>query len=247
MSFSELKVVSGKEKYISKAKSFCTLSSLSIEEVRKCYDFAFNMTFGNRGEHRNHRSGGTHNRKNGEIFANTFLGKLCEFAVYRQLSYKYEINEPDLSEWELGKWDACDFRIQDKSLSVKSTKYFGNLLLLELKDWSNIGGYLPNDNQQYDFTFLVRIKNDPESLMKQNRILYSDVQERENLWKIFEANGWEYDVPGYITLNELIYLINNEFIIYKGDLLNGKTPMDATNYYCQSGDMHNIESFKLED
>ena len=56
---------------------------------------------------------------------------MCEFAVYSELSIKYEINEPDLIEWDLGKWDDVDFTIFDKTISVKSTKYFGNLLLLE--------------------------------------------------------------------------------------------------------------------
>lgn len=245
MNFLKLRETNVREKQITSRKAFFAISKIPLIYVQKCFNFAYNMTFNKKGEHRSYRSGGMHQRRNGEIFANTFLGKLCEFAVYSELSIKYEINEPDLIEWDLGKWDDVDFTIFDKTISVKSTKYFGNLLLLEKKDWSPTGGYLPNGDKHYDFTFLVRIKNDPETLMKKNRILYSDSLQKDDLWEIFKNNSWEYDIPGFITLEELVFLINNGYIIEQGDLLNGTTPMDATNYYCQAGDMHDINDFLL--
>ena len=56
--------------------------------------------------------------------------------------------------------------------------------------------------------------------------------------------NWEYDIPGFITGEQLIYAINNNFVINQGDMLNGNTKMDAQNYYIQSGDMEDISQLK---
>lgn len=94
------------------------------------------MSFGGNGEHRNHRTGGTHQRKKGEIFANAFQGKLAECAIYNQFYNELDITEPDFETYGLGEWDDADFYINDFKISIKSTKSFGNLLLLETRDWN---------------------------------------------------------------------------------------------------------------
>lgn len=220
--------------------SFIEAGKINNDFVKEAFEFSYLMTFGKMGEHRDHRTGGTHKRRNGEIFANTFQGKLCEFAIYQELSGRHEINMPDLSVYELGKWDSWDFQINGKTISIKSTKSFGQLLLLESNDWTTDGGYIPNGNEIYHFTFMVRLKNDPETIMRLNRIYFSDYVDKSDLWKLFEKNDWAYDIPRYITHEELVFLINNGFIIHKGNLLNGKTRMDADNYYCHLCDMHPI-------
>lgn len=246
MSFNKLKEgSSSRAKFFTSTRPYKTLSILPLADVKKAFDFSYEMSFGSGGEHRDHRSGGTHIRKPGEIFANTFQGKLCEFAIYNLLKDKYEINEPDLSTYGLGEWDDFDFTIGDRIISIKSTKKFGQLLLLESKDWNSDGEYKPSNNEHYDFTFLVRIENDPEGIMRRERKFYSLEEDKDELWNLFKNNNWGYDIPGFITNEELIYLIANKFIIYRGDFLNGKTRMDATNFYCQAGDMHPIDDFKL--
>ena len=74
-----------KIKYISVKKYFDEIGCIKDEYAKKSFEFAYSMTFGSKGQHRAYRSGGRHRRKNGEIFANTFQGKLCEFAVYQTL------------------------------------------------------------------------------------------------------------------------------------------------------------------
>lgn len=54
-----------------------------------------------------------------------------------------------------------------------------------------------------------------------------------------------FDIPGFITNDDLKYLIKNKYIINRGDLLNGKTKMDANNYYCHIEDMHNILNINI--
>ena len=53
--------------------------------------------------------------------------------------------------------------------SRKSTKSYGDLLLLETKDWNDDGEYIPNKdkgNFRYDYTILVRFSPDGEAIMK---------------------------------------------------------------------------------
>ena len=73
--------------YITRRKEFSPLGTFKEQTIKKTLDFAYEMSFGDGGEHRNHRSGGTHVRKNGEIFANTFQGKLED--IKKELNRKW--------------------------------------------------------------------------------------------------------------------------------------------------------------
>ncbi len=231
--------------HITKGLSYSKLGTIQKEIIEEVFDFAFSMSFGKEGEHRSYRSGGTHKRKNGEIFANAFQGKLAEFAFYKEaIRYGLLINKPDLSVWELGKWDDSDFNVNGKFINIKSTKSYGNLLLLETKDWDKQGRYIPNIQKgvaTYDYFILIRMNPFCEEILKQKRMLYSDKIDKEELKTIITEKNWEYDVPGWISHQDLINIINDEYIIKKGDMLNGFTKMDAENFYVQSGDMKDIK------
>ncbi|GCD13023.1 hypothetical protein [Clostridium tagluense] len=230
---------------INTKKIFNAISSFNPVSLKESFDFAYDMSFGKVGEHRDHRTGGSHKRKNGEIFINTFQGKLSEFSIYEIFkSHGIDIPKPDLEKYELGAWDTCDFDIKGVKLAVKSTKKFGQLLLLETKDWNNKGEYLPNKDSNhalYNYFILVRISPDGDSLMKMNKLLYSEQTDRANLENIILNEKWTYDSPGFIKHTELVQIINDGFIIPRGAMLNGKTEMDAENYYIQAGDMHDIK------
>lgn len=219
------------------------------ETIKTVFDFAFDMTFGDKGEHRNHRTGGTIQRKKGEIFANTFQGKLAECAACN-LFYKIDSSVmPDFSVSKLGVWDSVDVIVNGKKIAVKSTKSFGNLLLLEQHDWDDNGRYIPNQDSgsaTYDYFLLVRIKPFCEDVMRNNLWLYTNTVNRESLWAEVNKNIWTYDYAGYISLDHLRYLINNGFVIRKGDILNGGTRIDADNYYVQAGDMPDVAELLLE-
>jgi len=123
-------------------RDFHTPQVIPASFIQPVFEFSYKMTFGNIGNHRDHRSGGSRSRRKGEIFINTFQGKLSEFAIYNHfLKIGYKLQPPDLSCWERGKWDSFDLLVNGKHISVKSTKYFGHLLLLETKDWDRNGRY----------------------------------------------------------------------------------------------------------
>lgn len=231
--------------FITRKKKFEPLPPFSKEIINAVFDFAYDMTFGKEGEHRDHRSGGQHKRRNGEIFINTFQGKLSEFGIYYYLRKNniIDLGRPDLEKWELGKWDDADFICNNKKISIKSTKHFGNLILLETKDWNNEGFYLPN-NAQYDLTILIRVKPDGEKILKSQKLLYLDSCSREQLETLIKNEKWECDIPGFITLDKLKHIINNDFILPKNSYLNGTTKMDAENYYIQAGDLLDIKNLK---
>jgi len=219
------------------------------ETIKTVFDFAFDMTFADKGEHRNHRTGGSLQRKKGEIFANTFQGKLAECATCN-LFYKIDSSVmPDFSISKLGVWDSVDVVVNGKKVAVKSTKSFGNLLLLEQHDWDERGRYIPNQDTgsaTYDYFLLIRVKPFCEDVMRNHRWLYANSVDRDALCREISKEAWTYDYAGYISLEHLRYLIRNNFIIRKGDILNGATRIDADNYYVQAGDMPSVESLLLE-
>lgn len=234
--------------FINKRQLFEPIGRLKSSTVETTLNFAYDMTFGNNGEHRDHRTGGTHLRKKGEIFANTFQGKLSEFALYNILYKDFsDLPKPDIQTYGLGEWDDTDFELRGKKISVKSTKSFGNLLLLETKDWNKDGQYIPNISKgtaDYDFFILIRVNPYIEDILKRNHLLYSQVIDYENISRLILSQTWSYDIPGFITKDQLIYAINNNYVIKQGAMLNGRIPMDAENYYIQSGDMININELK---
>lgn len=231
--------------FFSSVKQFCRGGHLA-EFIEKSFEFSYGMTFGNEGGHREHRSGGIIRRKKGELFCNTFQGKLAEYSIYDLFRSKnIEIDGPDLGMWERGIWDETDFEILGKKISVKSMAFFSNLLLLETADWDENGNYIPNKaagKGTYDFFIAVRIKPDIKNIFKTNRLYYSDTADKQRLHGIISAERWEYDIPGYFTHDDLKEIIKNRNIISQGSFLNGKTRMDADNYYCQTGDLRSTDT-----
>lgn len=218
-------------------------STFKPETIKLVFDFAFAMTFGSEGEHRNHRTGGSNLRKNGEIFADTFQGKLAECAACNLL-YKIDPSVmPDFSISKLGVWDTVDVVVKNKRIAVKSTKSFGNLLLLEQHDWDAKGRYIPNieeGHSNYDYFLLIRIKPGCDDVMKSSRWLYANAINKDDLWAQIQKVVWSYDYAGYITQDHLKHIIRERYILPKGALLNGSTRMDADNYYIQAGDMPEV-------
>ena len=53
---------------------------------------------------------------------------------------------------------------------------------------------------------------------------------------------WTYDFLGYVTIEDLKYIIKEKFVLPKNSMLNGKTKMDADTYYIQGNNMRDIEA-----
>lgn len=227
---------------INNSRRFQALGSLTQQTVGRCKQFAYNMSFGNQGQHRANRTGGRNIRRNGEIFCDAFNGKLGEFAVHQLFANQgIQLPEPDLTVYGLGQWDDTDFSYNDYCIAIKTTKNYGNLLLLEREDWDHEGHYIPNYDKpsggRYDAIVLVRINSDIETRFKTNRRYFNDTLTEAELNQIFSGFSCSFDIPGYTSSNLLRQVINNNQIIEQGSYLNRNTRMDATNYYIQTGDL----------
>ena len=233
---------------INRKASFKKIGIFKKKTVGSVIDFAFNMTFGLKGEHRHHRSGGTNNRGNLEIFMNTFQGKLSEFAMANVLFKHKDFKEPDLSIHGLGIWEDVDFLIGNNAIAVKSTKSYGNLILLESKDWDANGRYIASvgEPRLYSHIVLVRIRPDVEEVLRRFRPNSNPDKVHRDLLALLIEIDWEYDIPGFITTADLVAIIKSELKIPKGALLNGSSKMDAENYYVQAGDLRHINDL-LQD
>ena len=215
--------------------------SIEKESVVQALEFSYNMVFGS-GFHRGYRTGGQYSRKKGELFCNTFQGKLAEIVVYNLLN-KENVNcgAVDFSIHGEGIWDDSDLVVNGKSVNIKSAAHFSNLLLLETKDWDYLGRYIPNldskANSKYDYFILVRIEPDVKKLFKEENIMFSNEIGRDKLEGLILKLNWNYDIVGYINHDQLLKMIQEKYILPQNALLNGKVKMDAENFYIQAGDM----------
>ena len=237
----------GNNYYFTNTVPFHPENSFKQQTIEKVFSFAYKMSFGGEGEHRASRSGGIIERKNGEIFANTFQGKLAECAAcnyFFTLGYKVT---PDFRTYKLGKWDTVDVSVGNREIAIKSTKSFGQLLLLETADWDENARYIPNKKDgtgDYDAFLLIRIKPSSEDILKQMRVLYSHYADYQELKRAILDYEWTYHCIGFVTREDLKYIISNKYILPQGAMLNERTEMDATNYYVQSGDMRPMSELK---
>lgn len=233
--------------FFTNTKLFSPISMFSQEVLEEVFEFAYGMSFGGEGHHRNHRTGGNNRRRKGEIFADTFQGKLAEFAIWEQFNNNnLEVPKPDTIMYEEGVWDTSDFEYKGIKIAVKSTKSIGQLMLLESKDWNKEGLYVPNlhiKNELYNYFILLRLKPFTASILSKNRLLYTDTIDKNSLKEIIMRQEFSFDIPGYITHRNLVQLIERDYFIPQDAYLNRihkNNKMDADNYYIQTGDMHPI-------
>ena len=228
----------GKIKNIQKTKAFQGVP-VKQEHIREAFEFSYSMAFGN-GFHRNKRSGGIHHRSAYEVFVNTFRGKIAEFVVSDYFtSQGREVSQIDLSVMGVGDWDSADLLVDEIPISIKATKHFGQLLLLETKDWNDSGQYIPNLSHEkqshYAYFILVRTKVD---IPDKNNSLFS----KEKLKKIIFEKHILAEISGVLSNCDFVnQIIKYKYIIYQNDLLNGKIPMDADNYYVHVAELESIE------
>ena len=228
----------GKIKNIQKPKAFQGVP-VKQEHIREAFEFSYSMAFGD-GFHRNKRSGGIHHRSAYEVFVNTFRGKIAEFVVSDFFtSQGREVSQIDLSIMGVGDWDSADLLVDEIPISIKATKHFGQLLLLETKDWNDSGQYIPNLSHEkqcnYDYFILVRTKVD---IPDKNNSLFS----KEKLKKIIFEKHILAEISGVLSNCDFVnQIIKYKYIIYQNDLLNGKIPMDADNYYVHVAELESIE------
>lgn len=207
--------------------------------VEQAFEFSYQMAFG-KGFHRTTRSGGSYIRNAYEIFINTFRGKISELIIYDYFEKQgRDVDGVDFSIMGAGAWDMADLVVDNISISIKSTKHFGQLLLLEVKDWDENGNYIPNLKHEthckYDYFILVRIQLDVPD--KQDKVITYD-----ELKSLIFNKTISSEISGVLSCDDFVnQIIKYKYIIRKGDLLNGKIKMDADNYYVHVAELESID------
>lgn len=241
-----MKLTKEGDSYYTNSKKGFEKNPITNEVVKKSFDFSLEMVFGD-GHHRTNRSGGELKRKKGELFCNTFQGKLSEIILQNIFtSHNLECSEPDYSIMGEGEWDDVDLVVNNNKINIKSCAHFSNLLLLETKDWDKSGNYIPNKklpiSSSYNYFILIRISPDIKSIFRKNELFYSNTIELSVLQELISPLKFYYDIGGVISHLTLQHIITNNYVLPKNSKLNGSIKMDAENYYVQCGNMKSFDS-----
>jgi hypothetical protein len=216
-------------------KKFVPNVYIERDDKKKCFEFAYNMAFGH---NHNPNSFGSkkveHKRSEIEIFRDAFQGKLAEIGFYNYYSVKkgFNIPPPDFNIWKRGKWEDTDFEATAKGekykISIKSTKNYGQLLLLEKDRYDSNGYYMEGVNEEkvkHDLIFLVRVKG------VDSFIDNLSVKKDENLFKQLEI-----EVTGYISHKNFVEIIKAGRFIQKGVMI-GNQVLKVDNYYAFASEL----------
>jgi hypothetical protein len=214
-------------------KPFSPNVKLLKRHVDSSIEFAKQMTFGEGYHQPQSFAGDSHKRQKNQIFRDALQGKLAEFAIHTFL-YKKGIKTdtyPSCEVWGKGIWEDCDFTLKNGSISisVKSTKHFGNLLLLECHRYNQKGLYLEPANSvtpiKHDIIVLVRVKG----------------VENESVESYNNTSNIECEITGFITHFDFCKVIAQKQIINKGIKIG--IPMIVDNYYVCANDLHKADNF----
>ena len=206
------------------------------EVIEKCFEFSYNMVVNSL--NREHRTGGTHNRTQLEIFWDTFRGKIAECVAYEYYESKNcKVSDLDFNYYPRGTWDSFDMSVNGSHISVKSTKHFGQLLLLEVDDWSDTGKYIPNKDKEIEYNYFLLVRTqieNPDNLKEGN------LPEKATLRQQCLTLNIQGEVTGTLSRRDFVdKIIKFKYIIQKGQKLGKTTRMDASNYYIHAADLEN--------
>lgn len=198
---------------------------LSKSDISNCVNFANQMAYG-KWYHNPNAFMWDYHRNNKEIFINALQWKLAEVAFYNFYHNKkpdLELTEPDFSVWWEGKREDTDIEINGKKISIKSTKHFGNLLLLECDRYTDTGLYKEPANWwepvKHDLIYLVRIK-------------WIDSADPH----YYENTDIQAEITWYITHENFLEIIKSKQYIKKGSVL--WIPLIVDNYYICTKDLN---------
>lgn len=185
------------------------------------------------------------------VIKNSITGKLGEFAIYHFLDRMgYSPKYSDLKiigKDEKKKHDGgYDLKILDKYwINVKTSTFGSNTLLLKKHHFDSLGNCVYRDKPEdppCQYFFLCRIKPDI------NKIKLDDWTNIDNVVKELSQLRFSCDIPGFLTIKDFRKIISENIIIESGQMLAVKSfELDVDNYYCQAGNLRDIEEIKKHD
>ena len=202
------------------------IDKYSIDSLKWAYDNAYYGHFKN------------HSGNKFKTMLNAFIGKLGEYGVYEFFkSLDYDLDPPEMILRQKGEWDDGDLFVAGQKVQVKTTAFTSNFMLLKKNDWDKQGNYKWGKeglDPNYGAFFLCRIMPDP-------RHVFLKEESIEELIKLCENVSWKYEITGFLTKKDIIQAIEENFIVAKGKMLNGKVKMREDLIYFQAGDLKSPE------
>lgn len=214
-------------------RGFSANITLKEHSIKKCLDFAEMMVYGDGYQNPNSFGNEKEPRVSSEVFRDILQGKISEIGFYNFM-FKQKIipdKKPDFEVWGKGKWEDIDFTFNNGEIriSIKSTKHFGNLLLLEKHKYTKNGEFnQPVDGGEpfaYDNTFLVRVKG----IDGGNRSEYDNI------------SSVQCEISGHIDHARFLSIIAENQVVPQGCLLG--TPLKVDNYYTCVTDLISTDKF----
>lgn len=217
-----------------------TTSLFTNEEILNVFNFAFES----KNKHKQYRSGGTLKRNEIQIFYNIFLGKLGEIAAYNSLiknNIELETRSIDFTIRELGDWDDYDLKTKtNKLISVKSSKHWSQMMLLETKNWNKNSEliYNINTNKSYLYDFHLYSRIVPLKVFNNKKYIYpkgyqyidlnysNNNELKDKLFKHITEFKWAYE-DSFIINNEYFkkiikmnYILeSNKYVVFDSNVL----------------------------
>lgn len=189
-------------------------------------------------------------RSRDTVVTNALLGKLGEFVVYKFFSSMgYNPSYPDLSVKGKGEWDdGHDLTILDGiKLNIKTSTHYSNTLLLKKSDWDSEGNYIYRkisddlSDTPCSYFFLCRVKPNLREVLGD----VTDYNNSDEIIKALSSVNFRADIPGFIRLEDFRKMIAENLVIEEGKKLNSiKFDIKHDMYYCQSGDLIDIDEIK---
>lgn len=190
-----------------------------------------------------------------QIKCDAIQGKIGEFAVYKMLKERgYYLEEPDYTSIKgEGEWDDGDLFLERTVISdskptvnkiniqIKTHTSKNNLFKLKKEEFDLDGNYHNWGKKKkilYTYFFMCRINTGVRDAFES---LGDSEFTLENVLKFIENINFKIEVTGFININDFRKIISENQLIPANKLINNSYTLSEDYYYCQSGDLREID------
>lgn len=170
-------------------------------------------------------------------------GKIGEFAVYKMLRERgYDLKEPDWTTIrDKGEYDDGDLFLGDLKIQVKTHTSKNDLFKLKREQFDSNGIYHNWKKKPpilYTYFFMCRINTGVRNVFAS---LSDDEFTLENLLNLIPNINFRIEVTGFININDFRKIIAENQSIPPNTKINGSYSFKKEFYYCQTGDLREID------
>lgn len=184
-------------------------------------------------------------RSNKEIMCDAIQGKLGEFAVYKFLKgLGYDIQEPDYTSIrDYGEADNGDLFLGDLAIQVKTHTDQNNLFRLKKEEFDENGVYhnWGKTPIHYTYFFMCRINPGVRSAFQSIGDASFDLN---SVLDFLPHINFRIEITGFININDFKKIISEKQYIPANTKINNSYSFKEDYYYCQSGDLREIDEIK---